>query len=61
MVDTKEASHLHSNACHLENMTEADECGAASVPDLKPSIEEQDANNSQVGHSSIKPFVQAEP
>lgn len=50
MADSKEHSNIHSNSCHLENMTEADEHGAASVLDLKLSIEEHDVNNPQVGH-----------
>lgn len=41
-------------------MAEADERGAASVPDLKQSMEEQDVNNPQVGYYSLKYYLQAE-
>lgn len=52
MQGTKEDHHLRSSSSHLENMAEADERGATSVPDLKLSMEEQDVNNPQVGHNS---------
>jgi hypothetical protein len=55
MPDTKEDLHPHSSPRHLENMAETDERGAASVPDLKLSVEEQDVNNPQVGYHSRNP------
>lgn len=49
MIGAKKDPKLHSSSSHLENMTEADEHGIASIPDLKLSVEEHDVNNPQVG------------
>lgn len=61
MQDTKEDLHLHSSSSHFENMAEADERGAASVPGLKLSIEEQDVNNPQVRHNSRNSSCKTSP
>jgi hypothetical protein len=60
MLGAKEYLHLHSCYSHLENLAEADERDAVSVPDLKLSMEEQDVNNPQVGYYSLKYFLLAE-
>jgi hypothetical protein len=59
MIETKEDSNTTSS--HLETMAEVDERGVASIPDLKLSVEEQDVNNPQVSHCSLKHLIQAEP
>jgi hypothetical protein len=48
MTDIKEDPHLSTTSSHLENLSEADERGVASVPDLKP-VAEEDVNDPQVG------------
>lgn len=48
MTDTKLSSHLRASSSHLENMTEVDERGVASAPDIK-LVPEEDMDNPQVG------------